>query len=211
MAGQYLSDFYDLIRGGCISSAEAVVPTVYHDLLKPKTVIDIGCGEGHWANEFKKLGCNVTGIDGYYVTTSPLGSDFQAVDIDLPGSVSTLPKADLLICLEVIEHLTPARGESFVAELCDLAPTMLFSAAIPRQPGAGHINCQWPSYWASIFDKHGFSVSGNIRDLFWDDEKIEPWYRQNLLVISSTPELYPSYFPDKTELDRTHPIIASWF
>lgn len=210
MAGTYLSDFYDQIRHGCQQSAELVVSTIYHDLLKPYRVVDIGCGEGWWANKFKELGSEVHGIDGAYVASSPLGEDFTAIDIDVVGSLSNLPISDLTICLEVAEHLPSSRAESFISELCKLAPTILFSAAIPNQPGAGHINCQWPSYWAGFFARHGFSVSGNIRDLFWDDEKIEPWYRQNLLIISNTPERYPNYFPDETELNRTHPIIASW-
>lgn len=210
MAGTYLEDFYNLIRSGSIASAAAVVPSVYNNLLKPKTVIDIGCGEGWWAYKFKELGSEVVGIDGDYVASSPLGDDFKAIDIDVKGSLSELPGADLVVCLEVAEHLPASRAASFVKELCGLAPTILFSAAIPRQPGAGHIHCQWPSYWEKLFNKHEYSVSGNIRDLFWDDETVEPWYRQNLLIISSTPELYPSYFPDDTELDRTHPIIAGW-
>lgn len=211
MAGTYISNFYDQIRHGCQVSAELVVPSVHHDLLKPKSVIDIGCGEGWWANKFKELGCDVLGIDGSYVSSSPLGSDFKPIDIDVEGSLSEIPQADLVICLEVAEHLKSTRSESFISELCGLSPTMLFSAAIPRQPGVDHINCQWPSYWAGLFSKHGFSVSGNIRDLFWDDERIEPWYRQNLLIVSSTPELYPAYFPDTTELDRVHPVIRSWW
>lgn len=210
MAGTYLQDFYNIIRSGCVASAEVVVPVVY-DLVKPETVLDIGCGEGHWANKFKNLGCKVTGVDGEYVASSPLGEDFVALDIDIIGSLSYLPKADLVVCLEVAEHLPASRAESFVAELSALAPTILFSAAIPGQPGAGHIWCKWPTYWAVLFSKHGFYISGSIRNQFWDDEKIEPWYRQNILLVTKTPDLYPAYFPDGTELDRTHPIIESWF
>lgn len=209
MAGTYLQDFYDMIRSGCMASAEIVVPVVY-DLVKPHRVIDVGCGEGHWANKFKDLGCEVLGVDGEYVASSPLGGDFVAINIDNVGSLSDLPKADLVVCLEVAEHLPESRAESFIIELCSLAPTILFSAAIPGQPGAGHIHCMPPTYWKGLFSRHGFHVSGSLRDQFWDDEQIEPWYRQNLLIVTSTPEFYPTYFPDETELNRTHPIIASW-
>jgi hypothetical protein len=34
--------------------------------------------------------------------------------------------------LEVAEHLPPSHGESFVAELCQLVPMVLLSAAIPH-------------------------------------------------------------------------------
>jgi SAM-dependent methyltransferase len=210
MAGEYYSDFYDIIRPGTIQSAEVMVPVVF-DLVKPKSVIDVGAGEGHWAKKFRDLGCDVLGIDGAYVVNSPLGDDFVALDIDVIDSLLTLPKADLVVCLEVAEHLPSTRSESFVAEISTLSPTIFWSAAIPRQPGSGHIMCMWPSYWAGLFAQHGFSVSGSIRDKFWDDERIEPWYRQNCLLITKTPELYPDYFPDTTELDRVHPIIRSWW
>lgn len=210
MAGEYDNSFYDIIRSGCIASAEVMVPVIY-ELVKPKRVIDVGCGEGYWANTFKSHGCEVLGVDGAYVASSPLGKDFVAIDIDVVGSLSDIPKADLVVCLEVAEHLPGSRAESFVAELCSLAPTLFFSAAIPRQSGAGHIWLQWPSYWKQLFSRHGFSVSGSIRDEFWEDDRIEVWYIQNALLVTNTPELYPDYFPDTTELDRVHPIIRSWW
>lgn len=210
MAGSYSNGFYDLIRQGTIRSAEVVVPVVF-DIVKPERVIDVGCGEGHWAQQFKDRGCEVLGIDGSYVTSSPLGSDFQAGDIDVIGSLSSLPKFDLLVCLEVAEHLPARRAESFISELCSITPTILWSAAIPRQSGQDHIHCQWPSYWQGLFSKHGFSMSGSIRDQFWDDERIEPWFRQNLMIVTNESEKYPDYFPDKTVLDRIHPVIRSWW
>lgn len=209
MAGTYVPNFYDIIRHGTVQSADVIVPVVY-DLIKPQRVVDIGCGEGWWAKKFRDLGSDVLGIDGAYVTNTPLGLDFQAGNIDIVGSLSLLPKFDLAVCLEVAEHLLPARSESFVAEMVELAPTILWSAAIPRQPGVDHINCRWPSYWAGLFASHGYQMSGSIRDSIWDDERVEPWFRQNLTLVTKTPELYPDYFPDNTQLDRTHPIISSW-
>lgn len=209
MAGTYNDSFYDIIRQGTIKSAEVVVPVVY-DLIKPGRVVDIGAGEGWWAKKFRDLGSDVLAIDGAYVTDSPLGLDFQAGDIDVVGSLSALPDFDLAICLEVAEHLPSTRAESFVAEIAALAPNILWSAAIPRQPGVDHIHCMWPSYWQRLFAQYGFVMSGSIRDQFWNDERIEPWFRQNLTLLTKTPELYPDYFPDNTVLDRTHPIIATW-
>jgi SAM-dependent methyltransferase len=209
MAGDYNNNFYDIIRNGTVQSAEVIVPTIF-DLVNPKKVVDIGCGEGWWAKKFRDLGCEVLGIDGAYVTNTPLGMDFQAGNIDILGSLTALPRFDLAVCLEVAEHLLPVRSETFVSEIVNLAPTILWSAAIPRQPGVDHINCQWPSYWAGIFAKHGYVMSGSIRDQIWNNETVEPWFRQNLTLVTKTPELYPDYFPDNTVLDRTHPIIASW-
>lgn len=208
MSDNYTNSFYDLIRSGSQSSAMVITPVIY-SLIKPKRVIDIGCGEGWWAHEFTKFGCEATGVDGEYVASSPLGANFIPKDISKPFTL-TLP-ADLVICLEVAEHLFEKRAVGFVADLVKLGPTILFSAAIPRQSGVHHVNCQWPSYWQAIFAEHGYQMSGSIRDRFWDDNRIEPWYRQNLMIVTSTPDLYPELFPDTTQLDRVHPVIQGWW
>lgn len=208
MLNPYSVNFYDTIRSGVLASVDIISPVVM-ELVQPETVIDIGCGEGHWAEKFKDYGCSVKGVDGAYVTDSPLGKDFIAADIT--KSMNGLPKSDLAICLEVAEHLDAKYADSFIADLSSLAPTILFSAAIPRQSGAGHVHCRWPTYWQNLFAQHNKEMSGSIRDQFWDDDRIEPWYRQNLMIVTSTPEKYPALFPDTTVLDRVHPVIASWW
>ena len=65
------------------------------------------------------------------------------------------------ISLEVAEHLSPGRAESFISDLCQAAPVVLFGAAIPGQGGVGHLNEQWQSYWANLFEACG---SGNAAD-----------------------------------------------
>lgn len=208
MSDNYTNSFYDLIRPGTQRSADIIVPVIY-DLVKPESVIDVGGGEGHWAYKFKELGCYATNIDGAYVENSPMRDNFLSIDISKPFTVDDI--ADLVICLEVAEHLSEKRAAGFVADLVKLGPTILFSAAIPGQSGVYHINCQWPSYWQELFNSHGYHMSGNIRDRFWDDERIEPWFRQNLMIVTREPEKYPQQFPDTGVLDRVHPVIRSWW
>lgn len=203
----YDPNFYNIIRHGAVVSADAVVPYVYEQV-KPVRVVDVGCGEGHWGKKFEDLGCYVVGMDGSYMKT-PVVANFLAFDIEQRIPVPQAPY-DLAICLEVAEHLQSTRAETFVEDLCRLAPTILFSAAIPGQGGNGHINCQWPTYWEKFFNQNGYTLNGSIRDLYWDDETIEPWYRQNLMIASKTPENFPELFKSETNLNRVHPVIASW-
>jgi hypothetical protein len=53
-------------------------------------------------------------------------------------------------------HLPGDRANSFVAELTALADVVLFSAALPYQGGTGHVNENWPEYWADKFRKRGY-------------------------------------------------------
>lgn len=202
--GTYDDGFYDTIAQGSRSSAAVVVPMVLDLVGEVSTVVDVGCGQGWWGAEFRKHGCHVTGIDGEYATPADGALD-QFVASDLSVHIFAVGGYDLAVCLEVAEHLPAERAESFVAELCTMAPTILFSAAIPHQTGAGHVNLRWQSYWADLFRGRGRHVSGGLRWPIWTDERVEVWYRQNLLLVSEAPLL-----PDDGPLDVVHPIMHWW-
>lgn len=195
----YDQGFYATIAAGCRSSAEIVVPLILAEV-GASSVIDVGCGQGWWGAEFAAYGCEVTGVDGDYVPDQQIPN---IVAHDLGTPLPDLGSFDLAVCLEVAEHLPPERAASFVADLCRLADVVVFSAAAPHQTGAGHVNCQWPSYWAELFGRHGYQVDGSLRWSIWTDDQVEPWYRQNLLVAS--PDAIPS-----EPLDVIHPVIHRW-
>jgi SAM-dependent methyltransferase len=200
----YDGQFFDTIRDGCQRSAEVVVPLLV-DLFKPASVVDVGCGEGWWARTFQGHGVAARGIDG--PDTIAMVAPFQPHDLTEP--LPELGTFDLAISLEVAEHLPPERAESFVADLCRLAPTVVFSAAIPGQGGTGHVNEQWPAYWARLFEACGYTVSGALRHLIWDDERVENWYRQNLLVASRHPSAHRKLFtgPTAAPVALVHPVL----
>jgi SAM-dependent methyltransferase len=195
----YDSAFYDAIAPGCRSSAEVVVPLIL-EVHPAASVVDVGCGQGWWGAEFAKHGCEVIGIDGGYVPDRQIG-DF--VERDLTASLPRINWYDLAVCLEVAEHLPESRAAGFVEDLCSLAPVVVFSAAVPHQTGAGHVNCQWPSWWAALFAEQGYGVDGSLRWQIWADDRVEPWYRQNILIASR--DATPS-----EPLDVIHPVIHGW-
>ena len=135
-----------------------VVPIILESF-DVETALDVGCGQAWWGSQLRRNGCRVTGIDGGYVTFPEENLDsFVAHDLGLP--FPDVGRFDLVVCLEVAEHLAESRADGFVAELCDAAPVVLFSAAIPHQSGAGHINCQWQSWWAEKFHENGYKGDG---------------------------------------------------
>ena len=202
----YDAAFYDTIRTGTRSSAARIVPLLCDELrLEPgDTVIDVGCGEGWWAETFAEHGLDVIGVDGAYVQSSPLGDRFIPHDLSGPLPPHLHGRFDVAVSLEVAEHLPPARAAGFIDDLTALAPIVVFSAAIPGQGGTGHINEQWPSYWADLFAAHGYCVSGALRFVIWDDTDIENWYRQNLLVAVDQNRVWQ--FPLLFETPTAHPI-----
>jgi len=179
----YDDDFYATSRAGMVNSAAALVPLLMTQCEWPQTVIDVGTGEGWWAVEFERHGCDVRGMDGGWHGAHQLGDRF--IPHDLANPLPDVGKFDAVVCLEVAEHLRPARARTFIHDLCDLTTPdgyVIFSAAIPGQGGTGHLHERWPVYWSKLFNENGFAVNSDFRFGIWDDDRIENWYRQNLMI-----------------------------
>lgn len=162
-----------------------VVPIVLK-MLEVNSVLDVGCGTGTWLKAFEENGIEeYTGIDGEHLIMKHLQippSHFIAIDLN--SSWSLKRKFDLVISLEVAEHLPESQADEFVARLVEHGDTILFSAAVPGQGGQNHINEQWPAYWRNKFLKHGYYFHDIIRPLIWNNDKVEWWYKQNMFLIT---------------------------
>jgi SAM-dependent methyltransferase len=182
----YESSFYQTQSKGSSSSAGKVVPYLM-SLLKPRSVVDVGCGTGTWLAEFTQQGVTtVLGIDGAYVDKSLLRISANTfLDRDLEVPLELEQTFDLAISMEVAEHLSPGRASSFVRDLTRLAPLVVFSAAIPFQGGTNHLNEQWTTYWNAFFAAQGFRAIDCLRARFWNDTSVEFWYRQNIMLYVS--------------------------
>ena len=198
-------DVFAQIRPGSQRSAAIVVPEIQR-AVQAHSVVDVGGGEGWWTAEFAALGARAVCIDDGSATEPADRVEHVRHDIStgLPTGLGTF---DLALCLEVVEHLDARAGDRLVDGLCELAPSVLFSAAVPGQGGHGHINEQWPTYWVERFQGRGFACSGALRWLLWDNESVKHWYRQNLLFMTTEPERYPVYFdtPLAEPWDVVHP------
>jgi SAM-dependent methyltransferase len=202
----YSPEFYDLIRVGSTRSAQAVVPEVLR-LVRPRSVIDLGCGTGAWLAEFARQGIeDVYGVDGPDVRVDQLEiapDRFEVADLTQP--VNMARTFDLVISLEVAEHLPETAADTFVASLVSLGAVILFSAAVPHQGGVNHLNEQWPRYWAERFGAHGYVTVDALRATFWDDERVEWWYAQNMLFFVAESRLHE--FPElaSSRIDSNSP------
>lgn len=154
------------------------------DLFYLDSICDVGCGTGTWLGVAQELGFGiVAGFEGPWARTANLVVDPDVLVFqDLEEPVRADRQFDLVLSLEVAEHLPESRSGSFVRELCALGDCVIFSAAIPMQGGTGHINERWQSYWARLFERQGFAAYDPIRPLIWNEPEIPFWYRQNMLL-----------------------------
>ncbi len=180
----YDPEFYRWQRVGSRASAAIVLPRLL-EWVRPSSVVDVGCGVGTWLGEVRRLGVDdILGVDGAYVDRSMLEiPPDRFVARDLTGPLNLARTFDLVMSLEVAEHLPASSAENFVKALTELGPVVLFSAAIPGQGGEGHVNEEWPQAWAERFARHGYRWADPLRALLWNDVRVDAWYAQNLLVF----------------------------
>lgn len=215
----YDANFYEQHREGGVASARVIVPRL-RTLFRPSSVLDVGCGTGAFLAEFARCGVSeCVGVDGEYVPIEHLmirPDQFRSAD--LTASLDLGRRFDLVISLEVAEHLPESAARDFVRSLARHGDVVVFSASIPGQYGRHHVNEQWPSYWARLFEAEGFAVYDGLRQEIWGRTEVSWWYRQNLLVFAR-PEVavrYPDFLrvADAVRgapLDVAHPDFMAHF
>lgn len=156
-------------------SAAAVVPHLMH-LLNPKSVLDVGCGQGEWLDLFPvndKIGVDIA---------APERKGFAQRDLT---EFMYVGRYDLVLCLEVGEHLPEDAADTLVDTLVravNPGGAVVFGAAVPGQEGIGHINCQSHEYWHEKFAERGYAMEDILRPLIRDDARVSPWYRNNCFL-----------------------------
>ena len=182
----YDTKFFDKFESLSHRAAIEMLPEILRRI-KPQSIVDLGCGEGVWLSVVNNINpsIEILGIDGEYVKKEELKISeqfFSAADISKP--VKYDKKFDLAISLEVGEHINKVDADQFIDNLVGLADVILFSAAIPGQGGEYHVNEQWQNYWIEKFEAKGYSPDLSVRNFFWNNGKISPWRRQNIILFS---------------------------
>ncbi len=211
----YDRQFYASQEDDSIRSARHVLPIVL-DLVKPRSVIDVGCGTGGWLAICINLGVSdVLGIDGYGVPSEILRiPEAQFISADLRKPFAVDREFDLVMSLEVAEHLPRVCERDFVESLSKLGPAILFAAGAPTRSGVGHVNEQWPSHWAALFSEQGYQAIDCVRPRVWDNQEVAWWYAQDTLLyvheelIEQSPRLKASgSHVHRLPLDIIHPRL----
>jgi cyclopropane fatty-acyl-phospholipid synthase-like methyltransferase len=185
MANYYGGKFYDSEIDSARRAAKEIIPMIL-ELISPKSVIDIGCGAGSWLASFKEHGVeDILGVDGEWVKQEKLQIPKERfVSFNLTRPFRLNKKFDLVMSLEVAEHIPAKHADTLIDTLVNLGPLVLFSAAIPFQEGTRHVNEQWPSYWAKKFSQRGYVTVDCVRKKIWLNQNIDPFYAQNMFIFA---------------------------
>jgi glycosyltransferase involved in cell wall biosynthesis/SAM-dependent methyltransferase len=196
-----------------------VVTNILERWLDLRTVLDLGCGTGTWLRVLQSGGRRqVFGVDIEVVDPADLEVDPDLIlTADVGRKLDLHQRYDLVVCLEVAEHIDAQFADTVVDNCVRHADLVLFSAALPGQQGFNHVNEQPPRYWAERFQRHGYIVLDLIRPLIWDDPQIPVWYRQNMLLFAKDGSSQLDALHAKAEaaasfpLAVAHPDYMRWF
>jgi len=186
-----------------LRSPGIIVPYLVEQF-RPSSVADVGCGIGTFLHVFKQQGVSqVLGLDGKWVDRSKLYiGENEFLETNLEEPIRLNREFDMVICLEVAEHLAPSAADTIVDSLTSLGKTIVFSAATTKQGGQNHINEQDFAYWKEKFEKKGYRVLDVFRPVFWNESKVQWWYKQNMFLI-----VHSSV--DTTEIERRAKCMSS--
>ena len=211
----YDRSFYEEQSLGSRNSAKQIIPWLLK-FFPIKSAVDLGCGLGTWLAEFKACGVeDIAGYDGDYVPREYLQIPEETFHpADFKAGIAADRRYDIAVSLEVAEHLPPELAEKFVGTLTSLADIVLFSGAFPYQGGTDHVNENFPEYWAILFRKHDYIPLDIVREAFWNNGMVCPWYRQNALLFIKRQLHAEKYaaFPsaEGRPLARVHHELYMW-
>lgn len=147
--------------------------------LNPSTLLDIGCGPGHFVDSFRDCGIDAKGIDVDDRVHGKEHLTYQSL-FDI-----TNENADVVVCMEVAEHIEQELEDQVVSKVVStVGKTLIWTAAAIGQGGIGHINCKNKNDWAEKL-----TSAGLVRNVEKEQQLITDmkkgihmgWFTNNLL------------------------------
>lgn len=127
-----------------------------YDVFKPYTVFDVGCGIGGYLEGFAKCNCLVSGFDMGYDQAGQFMNEYIRMSTfkwDASDPILIDYKYDLVISIEVAEHIDKTKSSIFCKNVVDLCcGRIILTAAGLGQRGRHHVNCQPQKYWVDKFE-----------------------------------------------------------
>lgn len=147
----------------------------------PSKVADVGCGPGHFVEALLSEGVPAIGYE-IDIRRQEKGITYGDITDDV-----RLASEEVVLCLEVLEHIAPEDTGTAIANLAAMTKkTLIFSAGRPGQGGIGHINCRESAEWKDLISKRGLSYSASLTANLI--ESVDPtttpgWFINNVMVF----------------------------
>ena len=145
---------------------EKIADRIVKDI-KPRTVLDAGCAMGYLVAALRDRGVDAYGIDISEYAISKVREDIRpfcsvgSLTMPLPDN---LPQQyDLIVTIEVLEHLYANEGIKAIQNLCQYSDQIIFTSTPNDFTEPTHLNVQQREYWTRIFAENDFYDDLNYR------------------------------------------------
>lgn len=168
-----MSENYRIIEdghlGGCVmADAEhphgdphSYLPKLWDWLIERfdlKTVLDVGCGQGHAVKWFRDRGIAACGIEGSLKVIRHAESDAVSHilwhDFTEGPTPTPLAPRDLVWCCEFVEHVEEQFIPNYLPILCS-GKVLAITHALPGQDGYHRVTCRDDAFWIDTFERQG--------------------------------------------------------
>ncbi|MBI4637605.1 MAG: glycosyltransferase [Candidatus Rokubacteria bacterium] len=135
----------------------------------PKRVLDVGCAKGFLVETLRDRGVEAFGIDISEYALGEVRTDIRPYCRVARAEDPLDDQYDLIVCVEVVEHMEEAAARLTIANACRAATDVLFSSTPDGFDEPTHVNVRPRSYWIQCFAEQGFFL-----DLDFDASFIAP-------------------------------------
>ena len=148
-----------------------------------KSIIDVGCGNGGYTKHLIDKGFDCVGYDGSPLTPEISNGICGVMDFSQPAEVGQF---DLVLCLEVGEHIPAHYEQIFIDNLVKAAKNLIIlSWATEGQGGTGHVNCRDNPYIISELLKRGFYFKEEESKILREKSSFA-WFANTTMVFVKT-------------------------
>jgi 2-polyprenyl-3-methyl-5-hydroxy-6-metoxy-1,4-benzoquinol methylase len=139
--------------------------------INPRTVLDAGCAMGFLVEALRDREVEAFGIDISDYAISQVRSDIKPYCRQGSVTQPLSDRYDLIVSIEVLEHLPTEDAIVAVSSLCAATNDFLFSSTPTDYQEITHLNVQPPEWWAELFGRQSF-----FRDVEYDPSTyVSPW------------------------------------
>lgn len=183
----YAENYYAKRRKEPYRSETNRIGEVFKNEFNPETVIDFGCAIGTYLEPFYENNIDIQGVDANEGAFNHAVVPRKYLEYhDLREKYDSEKKYDLVISIEVAEHIPEKFTDTFVETLCNTSKEyIVMTAAPPGQGGTHHVNEKPREYWIDIFEQKGFKYQKEKVEELRNKINVEDvWHvKENLFVF----------------------------
>lgn len=138
--------------------------------MAPRTVLDAGCGLGLLVECLRARGVEAFGVDVSAYAINNVHHSVRAFCWQGSAADELSATYDLIVSIEVLEHMAQPEAEAAIANFCRHTGDVLFSSSPGDYREATHVNTQTTDYWAEQFARHDY-----FRDVDFDASFLASW------------------------------------